>query len=167
MWTACGPSFVYAYLFIWLRFFLIFIFYYFLNYLIILFFIIFYFIYLFGSAVAHGLSWSEVCGILVPRPGVKLACSELQGGFLTTGPSGKSLAYLSGRDGKEHIGQTCDPLLCIRGCVYQLQPWHHIWHKSCNLALLLGEVYSSPQSSPRLSLGFVENTLVSSPFTGD
>ena len=31
------------------------------------------------------------CGILVPRAGIKLASPALEGGFLTTGPPGKSL----------------------------------------------------------------------------
>ena len=33
------------------------------------------------------------CGILVPRPGIEPASSALEGGFLTTGPPGKSLQY--------------------------------------------------------------------------
>ena len=32
-----------------------------------------------------------VCGILVPGPGIELVTPALAGGFLTTGPSGKSL----------------------------------------------------------------------------
>ena len=38
----------------------------------------------------HGLNCSSACGILVPLPGIKPACSALQGRFLTTGPPGKS-----------------------------------------------------------------------------
>ena len=41
-------------------------------------------------AGAHGLSYSGACGILVPRPGIKPVSPALQGGFLTTGPPGKS-----------------------------------------------------------------------------
>ena len=40
--------------------------------------------------VAHGLSCPEACGILVPRPGIEPASPALEGGFLTTGPPGKS-----------------------------------------------------------------------------
>ena len=40
--------------------------------------------------VAHGLSSSSACGILVPRPGIEPMSSALQGGFLTTGPPEKS-----------------------------------------------------------------------------
>ena len=40
--------------------------------------------------VAHGLSCSVACGILVPGPGVEPASPALQDGFVTTGPSGKS-----------------------------------------------------------------------------
>ena len=42
----------------------------------------------------HGLSCSVACGILVSRPGIKPVSPELQGGFLTTGQSGKSLLRL-------------------------------------------------------------------------
>ena len=45
-----------------------------------------------GSVVAAcGLSWPVECGILVPRPGIEPASPALEGGFLTTGPPGKSL----------------------------------------------------------------------------
>jgi len=40
--------------------------------------------------VAHELSCSKPCRILVPQPGIKPASPALQGGFLTTGPEGKS-----------------------------------------------------------------------------
>ena len=40
--------------------------------------------------VAHGLSCSVACGILDPQPEVEPVSSVLQGGFLTSGPSGKS-----------------------------------------------------------------------------
>ena len=36
----------------------------------------------------------KACGILVPRPGLKLASSALEGGFLTTGSPGKSSFHL-------------------------------------------------------------------------
>ena len=42
--------------------------------------------------MAHGLlPWQHVaCGVLVaPQPGIKPTSSALEGGFLTTGPSGK------------------------------------------------------------------------------
>ena len=37
-----------------------------------------------------GLSCPMACGILFPRPGVNPASPALEGGFLTTGPPGKS-----------------------------------------------------------------------------
>ena len=44
-----------------------------------------------GSVVvAHGLSCPEACRILVPRPGIEPTFPALEGGFLTTGPPGKS-----------------------------------------------------------------------------
>ena len=39
-----------------------------------------------------GLSCPVACGILVPRPGIRLESPALEGGFLTTGPPGKSLS---------------------------------------------------------------------------
>ena len=39
---------------------------------------------------ARGLSCPAACGILVPRPGIEPASPALAGGFLTTGPPGKS-----------------------------------------------------------------------------
>ena len=40
--------------------------------------------------VAHGLSCPAACGILVSRQGIEPASPTLEGGFLTTGPPGKS-----------------------------------------------------------------------------
>ena len=40
--------------------------------------------------VARGLSCPAACGILVPRPGIEPVFPELEGGFFTTGPPGKS-----------------------------------------------------------------------------
>ena len=48
-----------------------------------------------GSVVAaRGLSCPAACGILVPRPGIKPASPALEGGFLTTGPPGKSQIFI-------------------------------------------------------------------------
>ena len=48
-----------------------------------------------GSVVvACGLSCSKTCGMLVPRPGIKPAFPELQGGFLISGQPGQSLVLL-------------------------------------------------------------------------
>ena len=48
-----------------------------------------------GSVVAAcRLSCPVACGILVPRPGIKPMSPALEGGFLTTGPPGKSHTYL-------------------------------------------------------------------------
>ena len=45
-----------------------------------------------GSVVAERrLSCPMACGILVPRPGIEPESVALVGGFLTTGPPGKSL----------------------------------------------------------------------------
>ena len=44
-----------------------------------------------GSVVAaHRLSCPTACGILIPQPGIKPMSPALEGGFLTTGPPGKS-----------------------------------------------------------------------------
>ena len=48
-----------------------------------------------GSVVAAvGLSCPMVCWILVPRPGLEPVSPEMEGGFFTTGPPGKSLSSL-------------------------------------------------------------------------
>ena len=44
-----------------------------------------------SGAVVCGLSCCKASGILVPQPGIKHVSPGLQGGFLTTGPPGKSL----------------------------------------------------------------------------
>ena len=41
--------------------------------------------------VAGGFSCPQACGILVPQPGIEPVSPALQGGYLTTGPPGKSL----------------------------------------------------------------------------
>ena len=42
------------------------------------------------SSLVHKLNCSKACRILVPGPGIKPASPALRGGFLTTGPPGKS-----------------------------------------------------------------------------
>ena len=44
-----------------------------------------------GFSVVHRLGRSRARGILVPPPGIEPSSPALQGGFLTTGPPGKSL----------------------------------------------------------------------------
>ena len=39
---------------------------------------------------AHRFNCAKACGILVPSPGIKLVSPASTGGFVTTGPSGKS-----------------------------------------------------------------------------
>ena len=48
--------------------------------------------YLASVFVAHGLSCPTVCGDL-PGPGIEPLFPALEGGFLTTGPPGKSLDF--------------------------------------------------------------------------
>ena len=40
----------------------------------------------FSLVVEPRFSSPEICGILVPGPGIKLTTPALEGGFLTTGP---------------------------------------------------------------------------------
>ena len=54
---------------------------------------------------ACGLSCSVGCGILVPQPGIEPTSPELQGGFLTTGPSDIVLVAQS-------CLTLCDPMDC-------------------------------------------------------
>ena len=44
---------------------------------------------------ARGLSCCSACGILIPWPRIKPESAALQGGFLATGPSGKSVLMIS------------------------------------------------------------------------
>lgn len=44
--------------------------------------------------MAHELSCPGARGILVPGPGNKLGSPALAGGFLSTGPPGKSLNFI-------------------------------------------------------------------------
>ena len=44
--------------------------------------------------VACSLSCPAACGILVPRPGLGPASPALEGGYLATGPPGKSLMHI-------------------------------------------------------------------------
>ena len=46
--------------------------------------------------VAYGLSCPAACGILVPGPGIEPVSPAFAGGFLTTGPSGKSTVEIFG-----------------------------------------------------------------------
>ena len=56
--------------------------------------ILFWFLVFFGctgSSLCRTGPLVAACGILVPRPGIEPASPALEGGFLTTGPPGKSL----------------------------------------------------------------------------
>ena len=44
--------------------------------------------------VVPQLGCSTACGILVSRPGIKAMCPALEGGFIITGPPGKSLRLI-------------------------------------------------------------------------
>ena len=47
-----------------------------------------------GSVVVtHWPGCPEACGILVPQPGIEPMSPALEGGFLTTGPPGKSTHF--------------------------------------------------------------------------
>ena len=46
---------------------------------------------LFYGVFSGGVGDHDTCGILAPRPGIKLAPLALKGEVLTTGPPGKSL----------------------------------------------------------------------------
>ena len=43
--------------------------------------------------VAHVLSYSAACGVLVPQPGIEPTFPALQGGFVTPGPPGNPHVY--------------------------------------------------------------------------
>lgn len=50
--------------------------------------------------MVSGLSCSVACGVLAPQSEIKPACPELQGGFLSTGPRGKSRSLILGYSGE-------------------------------------------------------------------
>ena len=59
--------------------------------------------------VAHGLSFSAACGVLVPRPGIEPGSPALEGGFLTTGKWGlvfsrRTTSFGSGPTQGQHPG---------------------------------------------------------------
>ena len=58
---------------------------------------------------ALGLGWPPACRILIPPPGISPASSALQGGFLTTGPPGKS------------------HLFCYQGSISFKRLWLYVW----------------------------------------
>ena len=45
----------------------------------------------FSLVAVQGLNCPVTCGILVAQPGIEPVAPALEGGFLTTGPPGKSL----------------------------------------------------------------------------
>ena len=68
-----------------------------------------------GSVVvARHLSSSMACGALVPEPGIEPMCPALQGGFLTTGPRGKSLyGYFRMGQKKTFMSDLDNPYSCL------------------------------------------------------
>ena len=70
-----------------------------------------------ASLVAdHGLRCPMVCGKLVPWPGIKSTSPSLKGGFLNTGPPGKSgkllLVIKNCQKRKCSVVSDCDPMDC-------------------------------------------------------
>ena len=65
-------------------------------------------------AAARHLSSFMACETLVPEPGIEPMCPALQGGFLTTGPSGKSLDGYFRMDQKQTFMSDLDnPYSCL------------------------------------------------------
>ena len=55
----------------------------------------------------HCSSWAQKlpCGLLTPQPGIEPTSPALQGGFLITGPPGKSLEPFSGNHRKTYFNK--------------------------------------------------------------
>ena len=70
----------------------------------------------FSLVAAHRLSCPVACGILVPWPGIEPMSPALEGGFLTTGPPGKSQEQIFFRDIKR---------LCFGFSLIPLARIHH------------------------------------------
>ena len=82
-------------------------------------------------AVASGLSCSTACGILVPWLGIEPASPALQGGFLMTGPPGKSPKNSKwSRPSFAHSANICSIPKCIRHGAnlwgYQMRKWRSL-----------------------------------------
>ena len=95
-----------------------------------------------GSVVeARGFSCPVPCGILVPQPGIEPESLALEGGFLTTGPPGKSpefavLIYHNLLKQGRKISPTCllslstFVCLCISFVSYTMQRHIRLYMKS-------------------------------------
>ena len=74
------------------------------------------------------------CGVLVPRPGIKLTSPAFQVRFLTTGPPGKSLLF-------SLVAASFSPPLVphMEIVVQQLRAWtlvRQTWVQMCNITLV-------------------------------
>ena len=67
--------------------------------------------YVYSLVVVRGLSSSMACGILVHLPGIKPMSPALQGGFLTSGPPGKSQGFFNVKISKANLSIKHDSLL--------------------------------------------------------
>ena len=59
--------------------------------------------YRLSLVVEHGASYPTTCGNLVLPAGIEPVSHELEGGFLTTGPPGKSQYIFLKTGGEENI----------------------------------------------------------------
>ena len=98
----------------------------------------------FSLVVVYRLSCPATCGILVPQPGIKPASPELEGGFLTTGPQGKSLLHYLDSELLYDISTylpvwfciwnwnrywNCVPQVCLQELGLRVTPWTMAWEE--------------------------------------
>ena len=102
-----------------------------------------------GSAVAvHGLSCPAACGILVPWSGIELTSSALQGGSLTTGPSGKSLQLLKTK--------TITPWdVCTHWCSGITKKWSVCGSQNNGFTILLHDLFFPHPLAQRTELSTI------------
>ena len=98
----------------------------------------------FSPVVVYRLSCSAACRILVLQPGIKPASPELQGGFLTTRPPGKSLLHYLDSELLYDISTylpvwfciwnwnrywNCVPQVCLQELGLRVTPWTMEWEE--------------------------------------
>ena len=124
-----------------------------------------------GSLVeACGLSFSNACGILVPWPGIKPTSPASEGGFLTTGPPGKSLQLflesLSLSPSIVHFPVFCLPafwVLIPGHPKFSLRRWGH--QATLPLPLFLGDIHPGASFNTFIKLCYMGLKIILRYFT--
>ena len=115
--------------------------------------------------VVLGFSCSLACGILVPQAGIEPVFPTLEGGFLTTGPPGKTPIKFYNTDFCSFLGRAISSCLRTFACavlktwntflllyspLLTLQAWVHVSLPQGGLPALLFELCTSPGNPIRV-----------------